>query len=180
MGFFSKLLGATPVPDPWGARRELLRAALRDTLKRHGIPPAWIGAETLVAASRGVAQKGIHWRLLIKHWDPELLTCAVAFQQSLVNRLMSLDADSATWLMGISWQFALPDESVCPPMPQGPWGIEKPKQPAKATAAVTAGTAATDAKAGLEQMFAARDAQLRHDADDEQTKFQRTEPSPLS
>lgn len=178
MGFFSKLLGDTPVPDPSGARRELLRAALRETLKRHGIPPAWIGAETLVASSRGVAQKGIHWRLLIKHWDPELLTCSVAFQQSLVSRLMALDANAATWLMGISWQFALPDESVCPPMPQGAWAAEKPTQPATATAPTAA--AATNAKAGLEQMFAARDAQLKHGADDEETKFQRTEPSPLS
>jgi len=183
MGFFSKLLGDTPVPDQSGPRRELLRAALRETLKRHGIPPTWISAETLVASARGVAQKGIHWRLLIKHWDPELLTCSVAFQQSLVSRLMALDANAATWLMGISWQFALPDESVCPPMPQRAWAAEKTTQPATATAltaTVPEATAAGNAKAGLEQMFAARDAQLEHGADDEQGKFQRTEPAPLS
>ena len=53
MGFFSKFLGDTPAPDLSGARRELLRKALRDTLNLHSIPAAWIGAETLTASSRG-------------------------------------------------------------------------------------------------------------------------------
>ena len=50
MGFFSKFLGDTPAPDLSGARRELLRRALRDTLNLHCIPAAWIGAETLTAS----------------------------------------------------------------------------------------------------------------------------------
>lgn len=189
MGFFSKLRGDPPVPDQSAARRDLLRVALRDTINRHGIPATWIGAETLVTTSRGVAQKGIHWRLLIKHWDPELLSYGVPFQQSLMNRLVTLDATAGTWLMGISWQFALPDESVCPPMPQRAWAAEAKAaaQPAKAATAPTAATPATvqaaaavKAKANLEQMFAARDAELKGGAGDEQAKFQSTEPSPLS
>jgi hypothetical protein len=173
MGFFSKLRGATPAPDLSAARRELLRVALRDTLNRHGIPPAWIGAETLVTTSRG-AQKGLHWRLLIKHWNPELLSYSVPFQQSLMARLMTLDANAAMWLMGISWQFALPDESVCPPIPQRAWAAE----PKAAAQAAREPTAATSAKADLNQMFAARDAQLKRASDDE--KFQTTEPARLS
>ena len=185
MGFFSKLLGDTPAPDQSGARRELLRAALRDTLNRHGIPPAWIGAETLVTTSRG-AQKGLHWRLLIKHWNPELLSYSVPFQQSLMARVSALDANAGTWLMGISWQFALPDESVCPPMPQRAWSAE-PKAVAKvvaptgvATPAPAQAAAATNTKADLEQMFAARDAQLKRGTAEEDVKFQTTEPAPLS
>lgn len=187
MGFFSKLRGDSPVPDQSAARRDLLRVALRDTINRHGIPATWIGAETLVTTSRGVAQKGIHWRLLIKHWDPELLSYGVPFQQSLMNRLVTLDATAGTWLMGISWQFALPDESVCPPMPQRAWAAEAKAaaQPAKAVTVPTAAAtpapvqpaATANAKANLEQVFAARDAQLKGGAGD---KFQTTEPAPLS
>jgi hypothetical protein len=167
MGFFSKFLGDTPAPDLSGARRELLRRALRDTLNLHSIPAAWIGAETLTASSRGSAQKGIHWRLLIKHWEPELLSYGVPFQQSLISRLISLDASAGSWLMGISWQYALPDESVCPPMPELTWAAEpKIRQLVKAK----------NPKASLEQKFTERDAQLEH----EEVKFQRTEPAPLS
>ena len=147
MGFFSKFLGETPAPDLdlSAARRELLRRALRDTLNLHGIPAAWIGAETLTASSRGSAQKGIHWRLLIKHWNPDLLSHSVPFQQSLIKRLMSLDTTASSWLMGVSWQFALPDESVCPPMPRRSWAVEPTIRPA--------GNATTKGK--LEQTFAA-------------------------
>ena len=111
-----------------------------------------------------MAQKGIHWRLLIKHWDPELLSYSVPFQQSLISRLMALDTSAGSWLMGVSWQFALPDESVCPPMPQRTWASSR--RPLRSQ--------------GLEQTFTARDAQFEHAADDEEAKFQRTEPAPLS
>ena len=62
--------------------------------------------------------------------------------------------------MGVSWQFALPDESVCPPMPQRTW--------------------AATAKASLERTFTARDAQFKHATDHEEARFQPTEPTPLS
>lgn len=188
MGFLSKLLGDTPAPDQSAARRDLLRVALRDTLNRHGIPAGWIGAETLVTTARGVTQKGIHWRLLIKHWHPELLSYAVPFQQSLISRLATLDATAPTWLMGISWQFALPDESVCPAMPQRAWAAEAktapaetgvPASPAAAIPATGVAGATTTTKANLEQAFAARDAALKRGPGDEQAKFQTTEPAPL-
>ena len=118
----------------------------------------------------GSGAKGIHWRLLIKHWDPELLSYSVPFQQSLISRLMSLDTSAGSWLMGVFWQFALPDESVCPPMPQRTWAV-KPK---------IGPLVKTTAKGSLEQTFAARDAQFKQAAGDEEAKFQRTEPAPLS
>lgn len=103
--------------DVAAARREIMRTVLHKTLTRHGIPAAWLGCEMLVATSRG-REAGMHWRLLIKHWDPRLLTHAVALQNSLVVRLLGYDPMAADWLMGISWQFALPDEASCPPLPQ--------------------------------------------------------------
>jgi len=106
------------------ARRELLRTVLRKTLNRHGIPPGWISAEMLVTTSRG-RESGMHWRLLVKHWDPRLMTHSVALQNSLILRLLNHDPTAAEWLMGISWQYALVDEAACPPMPYpGFWTAE--------------------------------------------------------
>lgn len=164
-------------------RRELLRVVLRDTLQRHGIPVSWISAETLLATSRQ-RQSGIHWRLSIHHWDPRLLTHGVALQHSLIRRLMGFDPMAAEWLMGISWQFALHDDSQCPPMPHaGLWTAEpRPEtvapQPAMAPAGGTADVisgpvviSAPAAEAGedhamedLEKLFAIRDADLRRHA----------------
>lgn len=105
-------------------RRDVLRLALRETLNWHGIPVAWIGAEVLVATSRG-RPAGIHWRLLVRHWEPRLLTHGVALEHSLVRRALMLDPMATDWLVGISWQFALEDESQCPPMPHpGLWTAE--------------------------------------------------------
>lgn len=164
-------------------RRDMMRAVLRKTLARHGIPASWIGAEMLVATARG-REAGMHWRLLIKHWDPRLLTHAVALQNSLVVRLLGYDPLAADWLMGISWQFALPDEAACPPMPQpGYWTAEQRRMEARQplAAASAAGdviegpvriaappAGSWDAKDSvrhdLDQLFAVRDAELQRHA----------------
>ena len=183
------------------ARREMLRVVLRDTMNRHGVPATWISAETLVASSRARGQNGIHWRLSIKHWDARLPTHCVAFQNNLIKRVMTFDPMASEWLMGISWQFALEDESACPPMPHpGLWTAEAhaPRavsQPAAVAGGVIAGpvrivdfgaAAAKDAKAreDLEQLFAVRDADMKKHADSTaydvtQPMFARTEPAKL-
>jgi hypothetical protein len=97
-------------------RRDVLRVVLRDTLQHHGIPPEWIAAELLTSTLVN-GEQGLHWRLHVKHWDPRLLTHGVALQNSLIQRLVSLDPMAGEWLTGISWQFALEDESHCPAMP---------------------------------------------------------------
>jgi hypothetical protein len=159
-------------------RREMLRVVLRDTLNRHGIPVSWITAETLVATSRG-REPGIHWRLLVKHWDPRLLTHGVAFQNSLIKRIMTFDPLAANWLLGISWQFALEDESACPPMPHpGIWTAD-PHPPRESPVAVAPTGGSGDVIAGpiriadsadpgqasarqdLERLLAVRDADLK-------------------
>ena len=164
-----------------GARREMLRVVLRDTLNRHGIPAAWITGETLLANSRD-RHPGVHWRLVIKHWEPRLLTHGVALQNSLIKRVMTFDPMAAEWLTGVSWQFALADESQCPPMPHpGLWTANPPVQPAVTTPMVpgasgdvisgpvriagdgAAGDAAT--RADLEKLLAVRDADFKQHAD---------------
>ena len=110
------------------SRRELLRLVLRDTLNRTGIPTSWIGADLLAATSRGRAP-GIHVRLLLKHWDPRLMLHAIAFEQAFCKRLMTLDPASDDWLLGLSWQFSLADESNCPAMPHpGIWTSNVPAE----------------------------------------------------
>jgi hypothetical protein len=156
-------------------RRELLRVVLRDTLNRHGIPSAWISAEALATTAR-TGERGVHWRILVKHWDPRLLACGIAFQQALIKRVTTFDPLASNWLTGISWQFALDDESQCPPMPHpGSW-TSAPQQAVKARdpepekeagviegpvhIGVDAAPKATehDARADLEQLLAIRDA----------------------
>jgi hypothetical protein len=166
------------------ARRELLQVVLRDTLNRHGIPGSWITPEVLVSTSRS-GERGVHWRLLIKHWDPRLLTHSIAIQHALIKRVMTFDPMASGWLTGISWQLALSDETVCPPMPQaGFWTAEPSAAAPVATPAVLPGgsgdviagpvripeTAARAkdpgdaARADLEQLFAVRDADFQRHA----------------
>lgn len=228
MSFFNRILGRSAAPssqsslqmasvqsqlhNPAAAsnttRRELLRSTLRDTLNRHGIPASWITCETLVTTSR-TREQGIHWRLVVHHWDPRLLVHGIAFQQSLIKRITTFDPLASAWLMGISWQFALPDESTCPPMPHpGVWTSDAaaippvPAQQAQAQAAPSGGSADVIAgpvriaeaaaapaarsavtKAELDQLFAVRDADFKRHADGQSdadpSQYLPTEPARL-
>ena len=183
-------------------RRELLRVVLRDTTNRHGIPGAWLDGEVLVSTSR-TGERGIHWRLVVKHWDPRLLVHAVAFQQALIKRLTTFEPLASSWLTGISWQFAAPDGLPVPPMPHpGSW-TEPPTahlpnltqgETAVGNGDVIAGPplaepppqaaaqASAEVKADLEHLFAVRDGDFRrHRGGDDATQpmFLSTEPAKL-
>ena len=107
--------------SPQSVRKELLRLALRESLKHNGIPANWISADALVATATG-RQPGIHVRLVIKHWDARLPVHAMAFQQDFETRLLTLDPLATNWLMGISWQYELPADADWPHMPApGTW-----------------------------------------------------------
>lgn len=175
-------------------RRELLRVVLRDTLNRHGIPSAWIAAEVLTTTSRA-GERGIHWRLVIKHWEPRLLSCEIALQHALIKRVTTFDPLASNWLTGISWQFALEDESMCPPLPHpGSW-TSTPHEMIKVTpapvvdeggviegpvriAAKEAGNDIDNARADLDQLLAIRDADFAQHSGAAHT-FAATEPAKL-
>lgn len=179
-------------------RRELLRVVLRETLQRQGIPADWIAAEVLGTTSR-TGERGVHWRLLVKHWDPRILAHGVAIQHALIKRVTSFDPVASTWLTGISWQFALPDESVCPPLPHpGSWTsppiesalpmaagapdggvIEGPVHIADA-ARPQHETAIENARADLDQLLAIRDADFREHAASAAGTWVKTEPAKLT
>lgn len=132
----------SPMSQDNASRRELLRLVLRDTLNRTGIPTSWLGADLLAATSRG-REPGIHVRLLVKHWDPRLMLHGIAFETAYKKRVMTLDPLAERWLLGISWQFSLADESACPAMPHpGVWTSSIPNGPT-AIAELAAQTAMT-------------------------------------
>jgi hypothetical protein len=208
----SMLSPATSPPSRTAAsdsltRRELLRVVLRNTLNRHGIPAHWIGAEMLLATSRG-REPGIHWRLVIKHWDPRILTHMVALQNALIVRVLAFDPLAAGWLMGISWQFSLPDESQCPPMPHPGWWTAEQRhgEPDSVDSEIDGGSGDViagpvrigagagpvsqddpdaDVKSDLERLFAVRDAEIELNrqasgpTDATQPMYLKTEPQPL-
>ncbi len=132
----------SPAAQQNASRRELLRLVLRDTLNRTGIPNSWIGADLLAATSRG-REPGIHVRLLLKHWDPRLMLHGMAFQNSYYKRVLTLDPLAERWLLGISWQYSLADDSNCPQLPHpGVWTSAVPPELMMAAAtAAAAGTA---------------------------------------
>lgn len=133
----------SPMAQQNASRRELLRLVLRDSLNRTGIPTSWIGADLLAATSRG-REPGIHVRLLLKHWDPRLMLHGIAFENAFKKRLLTLDPIAERWLLGISWQFSLTNETNCPPMPHpGVWTSSVPT--AAFLAAADAATAAETA-----------------------------------
>ena len=174
-------------------RRELLRVVLRDTLTRHGIPSAWVTAELLNSTSRA-GERGVHWRLHIRHWDARLPAHAVALQNALIKRVMTFDPMASAWLSGISWQFSLADESQCPALPNPTsWTMQpraprvEPGAPASAGMPLQIGGATVDprdtreAHADLGNLLAARDADFRKHAGAEGSPrtWASTEPAKL-
>lgn len=187
-----------PASSPSAVRRELLRVALQDTLKRRGIPAQWVGADVLAATSR-TGEAGLHWRLSIRHWDPRLLIHGVALQNALITRVLMFDPMAETWLMGVSWQYALGDESMCPALPHpGSWtAVARPPAQAEpaslpgGSAGVIQGPVNVDGSSGLsdlDRLMAVRDADFRSHADSErsgggtgktQPMYMKTEPTDL-
>ncbi|MRD49721.1 hypothetical protein [Caenimonas koreensis] len=198
-GFSQQSTNGPTASSSNATRRELLRVVLRDTLNRQGIPAAWLGAETLMSTSRH-HETGIHWRILVKHWDPRLMEHSVAIQHALIKRVMTFDPMASNWLTGISWQFALPDESVCPPLPhQAAWTAPPPEKPIVRPAPVASGgsgdviagpvriaeapnSAEEQTLADLERLMALREADFRTHAagaEGRRPTFAATEPAKL-
>ncbi|TFZ08916.1 hypothetical protein [Ramlibacter humi] len=115
-------------------RKELVRVSVRDTLLHNGIPATWIRAEPLTTAQAG-RDAGVHVRLVVQHWDSRLMLHSVSLQDHVEKRILALDPEAEQWLMGLSWQFALEDTSLCPPLPHpGSWTSAPPEAVAAATA----------------------------------------------
>lgn len=174
-------------------RKDLLRMVMRETLTRNGIPPTWLSADTL-RTSNAKKESGLHVRFLVRHWDPRLLAYGVALEQEFAQRLQLLDPLSKNWLMGFSWQFALDDPGICPPMPHpSTWTTPAPpSQPAPlATEPAPIGSgdviegpsagprALDDVRADLERLLALRDDDMRRHGGTGDQAYAPTRPATL-
>jgi hypothetical protein len=166
-------------------RKDLLKLVLRETLNRNGIPQNWLAADML-RTSNGKRESGLHVRFLLRVWEPRLMTHGPALEQEFAQRLALLDPQSTEWLMGFSWQFALPDTTVCPAMPHpGSWtaasASAKDDAPMTKPADIIEGPVvipqpAEDVRADLERLLAARDEDIKRFGGD---SFAPTRPATL-
>ena len=173
-----------------GTRRQLVQTLLRECLRRNGIPPGWIECQMLVVNSRSRGP-GMYARLVLRRWDPRLLTYAYAFQKELLAAVGQFEPQSSTWLHGVSWEFNVGDSCPYPDMPDPAIWREPPAVAAAAVASAGASPAEATPAAGaddevlrdlkdLQKMFAARDASIEEKAAaGTQADFQPTQPSGL-
>lgn len=173
-----------------GMRRQLVQTLLRECLRRNGIPPGWIECQMLVVNSRSRGP-GMYARLVLRRWDPRLLTYAYAFQKELLAAVGQFEPQSSTWLHGVSWEFNVGDSCPYPDMPDPATWREPPAAaaaamvPAGASPAETAPATVADDEVlrdlkNLHDMFAARDASIEEKAAaGTQADFQPTQPSGL-
>lgn len=151
-------------------RRELLRVVLRDTLVRHGIPTAWLSAETLPSLVAGL-EPGLHLRLLVKRWEPRLLSHALPFQNSLLHRVALFDPLAPQWLHGVSWQLALAADTPSPDMPD-PKVWTSPASPADGSPAPSR----ADTLSRVPRTLQARDVALPAAGRQGAAAFEKTQP----
>lgn len=86
-------------------QRELVRVVLKDTLRQHGIPGAWLTCE--VTALTGLARgDDILVRLVVLKWHEPLLKFLPALQQQLIVGLDRFEPSVDHSKYVVSWQFA--------------------------------------------------------------------------
>ena len=85
-------------------RRELVQVVLRDSMRRHGIPSAWIDCRILSVVTRS-QRTGMHVQLIVRDGIDRLLTYVPAFQASFMEEIARFDPRVDDWLFSISWQF---------------------------------------------------------------------------
>jgi hypothetical protein len=144
-------------------RRELVQVVLRDTMRRHGIPSAWIDCRILsVVTTRAIP--GMHVQFVVRDGEDRLLGYVPAFQGSFMEEIVRYDARVHDWLLSISWQFeglmggaqqAMPDPAS---WTRGAVPVEPPS--AAAGTLPAAQPADDDVMQDLQALFAIRDAAM--------------------
>jgi hypothetical protein len=85
-------------------RRELVQVVLRDVMRRHGIPSAWIDCRILSVINRN-SRPGLHVQLIVRDGIDRLLTYVPAFQTGFMEEIVRFDPGVEDWLFSLSWQF---------------------------------------------------------------------------
>ncbi len=95
-------------------RRELVQVVLRDSMRRHGIPSAWIECRILSVSSRTSMSRGMHVQLIVREGADRLLSYVPAFQNSFMDEISRFDPRVGDWLFSLSWQFRNLTATVMP------------------------------------------------------------------
>lgn len=208
--FFNRLFGKSHPPaesqrhekvastqdDPEDTTRhlQLMQMVLRKLLRKHSIPGDWIELKAMLLPNKGRGQL-MHVRLVIRHWDANLMNHTQAFQEQFLLELKRCEPQFRDWLHGLSWQLEMGSSCPYPTLPDKPfWTV--PGQPGAAPAAAAPAAAVvhvaavapaaaapappkaeSDEHADLERMFADRDQQLKKSSDSGYLPtFQDTQP----
>lgn len=189
-----------------GLRRQLVLLAMRDLLRRHGIPLDWMDCQMMMVSSR-TRGSGMYVRIVVQHWDERLMNYANALQKELIADLQQSEPQAAHWLHGVSWQLEVDDSCPYTTLPaRGFWlepKAEATPTPIAATVGIATTTAASlaipipalqqsppDPQAGsraepvnaaeLERLFAIRDQELSERADHGVAAgYEKTQPAGL-
>jgi hypothetical protein len=148
-------------------RRELLAMAVRDTLRKNGVPAQWFATEML-ATMTPARERGVQLRLVLREWQPQLLAYTVALQRAIEEKLRRIDPLSPAWLAGITWKFEPADDRLCPQMPNAEYW--------KAEGASTRPEATNDVASKFEALWRKAEAALPGAA--ESADFVPTQPMP--
>jgi hypothetical protein len=97
-------------------RRELVQVVLRDSMRRHGIPSAWIDCRILSVVTR-TQRAGMHVQFIVRDGIDRLLTYVPAFQTSFMEEIARFDPRVDDWLFSVSWQFLHFNAKVASLMP---------------------------------------------------------------
>lgn len=124
-------------------RRELVQVVLRDVMRRHGIPSAWIDCRVLSMVNRN-SRPGLHVQLIVRDGIDRLLTYVPAFQTGFMEEIVRFDPRVDDWLFSLSWQF----------YNLGPLGDGMPDPATWAGATAAAALAATPESAPLSTVAA--------------------------
>jgi len=86
-------------------RRELVRVVLKDIMRLHGIPLAWLGCEVIII-SRPQTEDELHIQLVVLKWKEPLLRYAPALGRQLLAGLDRFDPSVDHSKYVVSWRFA--------------------------------------------------------------------------
>jgi hypothetical protein len=92
-----------PTDDQIRLRKQLMKVVLRDTLRKTGLPPDWLGGETKVITMPNGEIK-IELQLSVQIDEPRFLTYLTAFQADFLRRLFAIEPGAEDWFFAFTWR----------------------------------------------------------------------------
>jgi hypothetical protein len=101
----------SPNSEGTASRKQLLAVVLKETLLRNQVPTGCLRMEFFRTLDKaGARSQGIHVRLAVREWHPNLPARMLPLERDFRRRLGLLDYRAAEWLQGITWQFDVADD----------------------------------------------------------------------